>query len=153
VFGILSRCLREPRAAHEACAFRRKVVHIRRNKWRDFKHGVERTVSLWPQDETELREYLGKVQRIVRGLLFPGFHRTGAERKLWGKLYKQLTRAAAIAQVAKHVTLQVLRVSYCAAPLEGLDNGQPVGTLSLQRAIGHSSPGHYPARIGTARSF
>ncbi|MGZ3373721.1 MAG: tyrosine-type recombinase/integrase, partial [Gemmatimonadaceae bacterium] len=119
--------------------FARKTVSIRQNKWRELKRGVERTIPLWPQLETVLKPYIADRSAVGSRLLFPGFDAAGQEQKLHGKLYKHFTRTAIEAGVVKRVTPQTLRVTYCAARLQSLDNGHPVAMFTVQKEMGHGS--------------
>jgi integrase len=118
---------------------KRKLVIFRANQWRPLKRGVERTVPLWPQLETEIRRYLALVPRIGQGLLFPGHDVSGAERKLWGKLYRPIERAAKAAKIEKRVTPQTFRTTFCAARLQSMDNGEPVALFTVRKEMGHFS--------------
>lgn len=134
--------------------FQRKVIHFKANQWRPLKRGVERVIPLWPQLDRELRQYLGGASRIGRSLLFPGHDHLGNEQKLWGKLYTPLSRAAKKAKIDKHVTPQVFRVTYCAARLQTLDNGQPVALFTVRKEMGHFSLSMIESvygRLGTVR--
>ncbi|HEV7596128.1 MAG TPA: hypothetical protein VGO33_14115, partial [Gemmatimonadaceae bacterium] len=86
--------------------------------------------------------YISGRAAVGNRLLFPGFKagkEQTEEQKLHGKLYKHFTRAAIEAGLAKRVTPQTLRVTYCAARLQSLDNGHPVAMFTVQKEMGHGS--------------
>jgi integrase len=120
--------------------FRRGVVIIRPNEWRDIKAGDERSIPMWPQLAGELKSYMAE-SGVVGGLLFPARCARNAtqQKKIYGKVYKQIRDAAALAGITKHVTPRVFRTTYCAARLQSLDNGHPVAPYTVQREMGHGS--------------
>jgi integrase len=119
--------------------FERSTVTIQSNHWRPLKRGHLRTIPLFPQLRRELRTYLADSGRIG-GLLFPGVSTTGEEQPLSeGKLYDHLRQAAEEAGIRKRVTPQTLRVTYCAARLQSLDEGAPCAMITVQDEMGHSS--------------
>lgn len=132
--------------------FTRKVVHFRPNRWRDIKTNEQRTIPLWPQLETVLRNYLlaRTWSTHTSGLLFCS-EDSDATRQLMITAPNKAMKAArdmaadmlggevgeALRQ--KDVTPRALRTTYCSARLQTLDNGKPIAQWTVYNEMGHSS--------------
>lgn len=130
--------------------FDRKTVTFRPNAWRRLKtEKSHRTVPLWPQLDTLLRDYLRRTHRIS-GLVFPS-DRTGEERMLVDvrKLLDRVTAHAGTVYVMDggrrrkaepgEIRTKAFRHTYCTTRLQTLDHGQPVAVWTVAKELGHES--------------
>lgn len=118
-------------------SFDRRTVTFRPNAWRQLKTATSfRTVPLWPQLEEILRAYVFGSSAPPGRLLFPSL-RTGQEAMLTDcrKLLDAI--AARVGHKARELNLYVFRHTYCAARLQTLDRGAPVGEFTVGRELGH----------------
>lgn len=118
--------------------FERKTITFRPNQWRRLKTATShRTVSMWPQLEQILRNYLraGNAPR-VGGLLFPSPRLDGVG--MVSDFRKALDVVAERAGWQKgEVRSKAFRHTYCAARLQTLDAGAPVSIYTVGREMGH----------------
>lgn len=115
--------------------FERRTVTFRPNRWRRLKTRTShRTVPLWPQLETILRDYVLSAAR-VGGLLFP------APRPEGGMVNDFRRALDIIAERAGwkpgEVRSKMFRHTYCAARLQTLDHGAAVSVFTVARELGH----------------
>ena len=124
--------------------FERRTVTMRPNRWRRLKTQTSlRVVPLWPQLEEILRDYLnartaGEVLADLPGspLLFPSFATGGPAPVV--NLRKVLDRVAVRAGWQRgEIRSKAFRHTYCAARLQTLDQGAPVGLFTVSRELGH----------------
>jgi len=120
----------------EDVSFDRKVITIRPYGWRRLKTKRSyRTVPLWPQPEEILRPYVFDFDRPPGRLLFPA-EDGGMLRDIRGLLDRLGTRAG---WKPGEVRAKMFRHTYCAARLQTLDHGAPVGPYTVARELGHGS--------------
>ena len=114
----------------------RKTVTLRPNQWRGLKTATSlRVVPLWPQLEAILLPYLF-AENGPNALLFPSL-RTGTEAMLTD-IRKVLDGIANLAGWPRgFVRSKIFRHTYCAARLQTLDRGAPVGEYTVARELGH----------------
>jgi integrase len=131
----------------------RRLVTFRENDWRRLKTtGSTRSVPLWPQLENILRAYLDGPDAPTGSLLFPSRDREGREamiddvRKLLDKVAVVWTTSSVAAAKPQpvdwkpgEIRTKMFRHSYCAARLQTLDHGAPVGVYTVARELGHGS--------------
>lgn len=116
--------------------FERKTITFRPNEWRRLKTTTShRTVPMWPQLETILRDYLRQSAR-AGGLLFPS---PRAEEDAMVTDFRKALDAVAERAGWKEgeVRSKAFRHTYCAARLQTLDNGAPVSIYTVGRELGH----------------
>jgi integrase len=124
-------------------SFDRKTVTFRPNAWRRLKtKRSHRTVPLWPQLEEILRTYLSErtaqevlYNRPTHRLLFPA-EDGGMRRDIRGLLDRLGERAG---WKPGEIRAKMFRHTYCAARLQTLDRGAPVGPYTVARELGHDS--------------
>jgi integrase len=124
-------------------SFDRKTITFRPNAWRRLKtRRSHRTVPLWPQLEQILRAYLSErtaeevlYNRPTQRLLFPADR--GGMRTDVRKLLDRLGERAG--WKAGEIRSKMFRHTYCAARLQTLDHGAPVGPYTVARELGHGS--------------
>lgn len=133
------------------------VVTFRPNTWRRLKtRKSHRTIPLWPQLATILKEYL-KVSGRKSGLLFPSPRLT--EPGMVTDFRKALDAVAERAGWKEgDIRSKMFRHTYCAARLQTLDHGAPVATFTVSKELGHTNTklvdevyGHLP-KDGAHRS-
>jgi integrase len=117
-------------------SFDRKTITFRPNAWRRLKTKRSyRTVPLWPQLEEILRPYVFDLDRPPGQLLFPADR--GGMRTDVRKLLDRLGERAG--WKAGEIRSKMFRHTYCAARLQTLDHGAPVGPYTVARELGHGS--------------
>lgn len=117
--------------------FERKTVTFRPNQWRRLKTRTShRTVPLWPQLESILRDYLraGDSPR-VGGLLFPSVKPGAGMVTDFRKALDAVAERAG--WKAGEVRSKAFRHTYCAARLQTLDRGAPVSQFVVGKELGH----------------
>ncbi|MDB4890348.1 MAG: hypothetical protein JWL61_2203 [Gemmatimonadetes bacterium] len=117
-------------------SFTRRTVTFRPNKWRRLKTGMShRSVTLWPQLEEILSEYLGSdVAPPTDGLLFPSVKGTGMitdVRKMIDNV------AVSVGWKRGEVRPYAFRHTYTAARLQTIDHGAPVAQYTVAKELGH----------------
>jgi integrase len=118
-------------------SFDRKTVTFRPNDWRRLKTATSfRTVPLWPQLEKILRPYVFAADRPPSRLLFPSY-RTGKEAMITD--FRKLLDVVAERAGWKpgEIRSKMFRHTYCAARLQGLDEGAPVSAYTVAKELGH----------------
>ncbi len=104
--------------------------------WRRLKtKRSHRTVPLGPQLEEIPRPYVFDLDRPPGQLLFPANH--GGMRPEVRKLLDRLGERAG--WKAGEIRSKMCRHTYCAARLQTLDHGAPVGPYTVARELGHGS--------------
>jgi integrase len=117
-------------------SFDRKTITFRPNAWRRLTtRRSHRTVPLWPQLEEILRPYVFDLDRPPGQLLFPADR--GGMRTDVRKLLDRLGERAG--WKAGEIRSKMFRQTYCAARLQTLDHGAPVGPYTVARELGHGS--------------
>ena len=143
-------------------SFDRHRITFRPNRWRRLKNKQSRrSVTLWPQLEAVLREYVFGSRVLLPGtLLFPSFE-TGQEamitdvRKLLDRIAvragfvtplidpktgRQQRKASGEAMwEGTTIRTKIFRHTYCSARLQTLDGGEPVSTYTVRCEMGHGS--------------
>jgi integrase len=122
----------------EDVSFDRRTITFRPNRWRRLKTRTShRTVPMWPQLETVLREYLSSANApAAGGLLFPSPRLGGAG--MVTDFRKALDAVAERAGwKAGAVRSKMFRHTYCSARLQTLDQGAPVSPYTVGRELGH----------------
>lgn len=119
----------------EEISFDRKRITFRPNRWRTLKTAsAHRSVRMWPQLETILREYVFGGNAPASGLLFPS-DRSG--ELIWS-IDKTLDNIGRMAGLQKgELRCHTLRHTFCAARLQTLDRGHPVSPFTVSRELGH----------------
>jgi integrase len=121
----------------EDVSFDRKTVTFRPNTWRRLKSSTShRVVPMWPQLEEILRAYVFGAGAPPGRLLFPSLA-TGREAMLtdFRKLLGRINVRAGWQPAA--ITSRMFRHTYCAARLQTVDRGAPVGEFTVGRELGH----------------
>jgi integrase len=143
-------------------SFDRHTITFRPNGWRRLKtKQSRRTMTLWPQFEGILREYVFGVRLHQPGsLLFPSFE-TGREavvtdvRKLLDRIAvragfltpvidprtgkQRRKRSGEPVWEGRFIRTRIFRHTYCSARLQTLDRGEPVSTYTARCELGHGS--------------
>jgi integrase len=115
--------------------FDRGTVTFRPNQWRRLKTSTShRTVPLWPQLESVLRDYLRESAR-VGGLLFPSPRHEGGMVSDFRKALDAVAERAG--WKAGEIRSKAFRHTYCAARLQTLDRGAPVSLYTVAKELGH----------------
>lgn len=121
-------------------SFQRQTITFRPNEFRRLKTRTShRSVRLWPQLESILREYFAEKEREggLGRLLFPS--PVHPEVPI-GEFTKSLDAVAVRAGWEKgDITSKQFRHTYCSARLQTLDGGAPVSPFTVGRELGHSS--------------
>lgn len=131
-------------------SFRLGKIYVRPNRWRGLKtKGSKRSVPIWPQLESILREYMADRERTggLGALLFPS-HRLEEEGMIHDLRKSLGTVAERAGFPAGHVHLHMLRHTYTAARIQTLDRGAPVALYTVARELGHASTGMIEDRYG-----
>ena len=118
-------------------SFDRKSVTFRPNHWRRLKTSTShRTVSLWPQLEEILREYVFGGGGPLGSLLFPSARMP--EERMITDLRKALDSLAERAGwKLGEIRTKMFRHTYCAARLQTLDRGAAVSEYTVAKEMGH----------------
>ncbi len=120
-------------------SFDRKTVTFRPNQWRRLKTSTSRrVVRLWPQLEEILRRHVFERDEPLGALLFPArVERVGREQMV-GDLDKALDAIAVRGGwQSGDIRSKAFRHTYCAARLQTLDRGFPVGEYTVGKELGH----------------
>jgi integrase len=119
--------------------FANSSVTFRPNQWRRLKtKKSHRTIPLWPQLATILKDYI-KRAGIKTGLLFPSpFLDKPGMITDWRKQLDAITERTGHWK-AGDVRSKMLRHSYCSARLMTVSGGEPVAVFTVSREMGHSS--------------
>ena len=121
-------------------SFDRKTIRIGKNVHRRVKNTSSgRTVPMWPQLESILREHVFGGQGPRSGLLFRS-HRANASTGEIIDLRKALDSIAVTAGWAPgEIRTRIFRTTYATARLQTLDQGAPVSVWTVSREMGHGS--------------
>jgi integrase len=116
--------------------FERGVLRVRENEHRRVKtDGSERTVPLWPQLRSILRDHLWNREEPLEDLLFPS--QTGG---IITDLRKGLDAIGGAAGFEEgRIRTRLFRHTYTATRLQTLDGGAPVSPYTVSKELGHCS--------------
>jgi integrase len=121
--------------------FSRKTIRFRENDYRRLKTAPSRRViTLWPQLENILREYLDGPDAPKGELLFPSprMSFTGKGEHMITDFRKTLDNIGEIlGWKPESIRTKAFRHTYCAARLQTLDHGHPVSIYTVSQEMGH----------------
>lgn len=116
--------------------FDRGVLRVRENQHRRVKtDGSERTIPLWPQLRSILRDYLFGREEPLEDLLFPGSD--GGMITDMRKSLDAIGKAAGFEE--GRIRTRLFRHTYTATRLQTTDNGAPVSPYTVSKELGHAS--------------
>lgn len=120
-------------------SFERETIRFRWNRWRRIKNKTSsRVIRMWPQLKEILLPYVEVRSKLPGSLLFPSFVR--GEEQMLTDIRGFLDRVASeVGLEDGRLRTRIFRHTYCAARLQTLDRGEPIGMFTVSRELGHAS--------------